>query len=77
MIEHKPNKPPKMPIMAGRDSIGATCATAVVAPVNKPADPAPAIARPTIKAVDVGATPHISDPISKIDNAARKTILTL
>lgn len=35
-------------------------------PEKIPADPTPAIARPTINATDEGATPHIRDPSSKI-----------
>ena len=60
----------------GRFSIGATCAIAVMPPVKRPADPRPAIARPTTRAVDVGATAHTSEPTSKINNAIKKTILT-
>ncbi len=64
-------------MIMGRFVIGATCTIAVVAPVNKPADPMPAIARPTTKAVDDGDVAHTSDPTSKTNNAVRKTGLTL
>lgn len=36
----------------------------------------PAIARPTMRAVDVGATPQIKLPISKIRSEARKVVLS-
>jgi len=61
----------------GRNGTGATLATAVVAPVKRPAAPRPEIARPTITAADVGATPHTKDPISKIAKAIKKTHFTL
>lgn len=38
-----------------------------------PADPNPAMARPTMSAVEVGAAPQIADPISKMATAVRKT----
>jgi len=40
---------------------------------NVPADPNPAMARPTMSAVDVGAAPQMADPISNIATAMRKT----
>jgi hypothetical protein len=45
--------------------------------LKTPAEPSPAIARPTIKAFDVGATPHSSEPNSKSAIAERKTTLML
>ena len=45
------------------------------APENIPAHPRPAIARPIIRAVDVGATPQTKDPSSKTPIADRKTDL--
>lgn len=47
----------------------------IMAPPNIPADPKPAIARPTMKAVDVGAAPHTTDPSSNRPMAAKKTHL--
>lgn len=38
-----------------------------------PALPRPAMARPTMRAVDVGATPQIKEPSSKRNRAVRKT----
>jgi hypothetical protein len=36
-------------------------------PAKIPAEPIPAIALPTIKAVELGDTPQMRDPSSKID----------
>jgi len=47
------------------------------APEKMPAASSPAIARPTMSAVDEGAAPHISEPISKQVIASRKTSLML
>ena len=44
-----------------------------IAPEKSPADPTPAIARPMISAVEVGATPQINEPTSKMKMAVRKT----
>ena len=46
-----------------------------VAPEKIPAEPSPAMARPTINAVEVGAAPQTADPISKSAMALKKTIL--
>lgn len=39
-----------------------------------PAQPMPAIARPIMRASDVGAIPQIRDPNSKIAIAIKKTV---
>jgi hypothetical protein len=44
-----------------------------IAPVNIPADPKPATARPMIRAVEVGAVPQTKEPISKIPKAIKNT----
>jgi hypothetical protein len=44
-----------------------------IVPENIPADPKPATARPTIRAVEVGAAPQTKEPISKIPKAIKKT----
>jgi hypothetical protein len=41
------------------------------------APPAPAMARPAIRAVDVGATPQINEPNSKTETANRNVHLIL
>lgn len=45
------------------------------APLKMPAEPAPEKARPTMKAIEVGATAEIKEPISKMSRAARKVSL--
>lgn len=47
-----------------------------IAPEKIPADPMPAIARPMISAVDVGAAPQITEPSSNKAMAVKKTTLT-
>jgi hypothetical protein len=42
-----------------------------------PADPSPAMARPTMKATELGAAPQMAEPTSKRKMAARKLALTL
>jgi hypothetical protein len=43
-------------------------------PEKMPAEPRPAMARPTMKAVELGAAPHIADPISKTIMLRRKAL---
>jgi hypothetical protein len=45
------------------------------APEKIPADPMPAIARPTMSALEVGAAPQTAEPISKMAIAVRYTYL--
>lgn len=45
------------------------------APLKMPADPVPEGARPTIKAIELGATAEIREPTSKMKRAARKVSL--
>jgi hypothetical protein len=40
-----------------------------IAPLKMPAAPTPAMARPTIKVVELGATPQIKEPTSKMNRA--------
>jgi hypothetical protein len=47
-------------------SLGAEFARMVKPPPRIPPPPIPAIARPIMRAADVGATPQIREPISKI-----------
>ena len=54
---------------------GTDCATITTAPENIPADPIPAIARPIIKVVEVGAAPQRADPASKMTVADTNTHL--
>lgn len=47
----------------------------VIAPEKIPATPSPAMARPMMRVVEFGATPHINEPNSKITTAAMKNHL--
>ena len=61
----------------GRFSRGTVLDKIRSAPVNTPAAPNPAMDLPMINAVELGATPQINDPISKMDMAAKNTYLML
>jgi hypothetical protein len=65
---------PMIPVKTGRLFGVATNAIIVKAPLPMPADPAPEIARPTINALEFGATPQIKLPISKMKTEIRKDI---
>lgn len=47
------------------------------APEKMPAEPTPAMALPMIRAMDDGATPHMSEPSSNMPMAMRYTHLML
>jgi hypothetical protein len=47
----------------------------VKVPERMPAQPTPATARPTTRAVEVGAAPHMAEPISKMMMAIKYTHL--
>jgi hypothetical protein len=49
------------------------CVKITVEPEKMPAEPVPAMARPMIKATDVGAAPQRVEPTSKIPMEMRKT----
>jgi hypothetical protein len=70
-----PNMEPMRPIKRGRLCRGMTWVIMTVAPFWMPADPIPAMARPTINEVELGAAPQTAEPISKITTAAKKSIL--
>jgi hypothetical protein len=55
---------PMRPVYIGRFVSGTVFATIMRAPEKIPALPSPAMARPTIRAVEFGATPQIKDPSS-------------
>lgn len=60
----------------GRSWSGTAVATTTKLPVKTPALPNPAMARPTIRVMEFGATPHNSDPNSKKNIANRYDFLT-
>lgn len=72
-----PYIPPAKPIYVGRFARGEVWVMMSRAPENIPAEPDPAIARPTIKAVDEGATAHIKLPSSNTAMVDKKTNLML
>jgi len=75
--EDKPNTAPTTPCSTGRLFKGTTYVTTVMIPLNIPAEPSPATARPTINALEVGAEPQMIDPISKIPIHIKSTVLIL
>lgn len=48
-----------------------------IAPEKRPAEPAPAMALPTMKTLELGAAPQIAEPISKTTIADKYTFLGL
>jgi hypothetical protein len=61
------------PVYDGLDRRGTEFAMIKIAPEKSPAEPTPAMARPTIRAVDVGAIPQMKEPSSKMNRAVMKT----
>lgn len=57
---------------AGLLSNGEIMVTVTSAPLKIPADPAPERARPTMKAIELGATADTREPTSKMKRATRK-----
>lgn len=64
---------PMKPVYIGRFRSGTECARMIKAPEKIPAHPKPAIARPTMRAFEVGETPQTKDPSSNIPIAAKNT----
>lgn len=58
----------------GRFARGTICAMIIVVPEKIPAEPIPAIARPTTKAFEFGAPPQSADPTSNMVIAIRKIV---
>lgn len=46
----------------------------IMTPEKMPAPPNPAIARPRMKAMEFGAAPHITEPISKTATVNKKVL---
>jgi hypothetical protein len=65
MTDEIPKTAPKSPWNIGRFASGIVCTMMTMVPENRPAEPRPAMARPTMRAFEVGAEPQIADPISK------------
>lgn len=60
-----------MPVKIGLLTKGTAYAMMTRAPEKIPADPTPAIARPMMRATEVGAAPQTTEPISKMKIADR------
>jgi hypothetical protein len=61
----------------GRRCSGIIMDRIVMEPENRPAVPMPEMARPTMKATELGATPLMRLPTSKMNMAVRYVYLTL
>lgn len=70
-----PQTAPITPVNAGRFANGTDLAIMMRAPEKIPDPPTPAIARPTIKDIELGLAPQIADPTSNISTAATKVHL--
>ena len=73
--EATPNTAPLKPIYKGLFSSGTVCIIKITDPAVIPAEPIPAIARPNMKAVELGAAPQTAEPTSKRKIADKKTSL--
>ena len=65
MIDAIPCTAPIKPIHFGRSLKDKESVMIMILPPKIPADPIPAIALPTMKAVEEGAAPQTREPISK------------
>ena len=68
-----PKAIPKMEVKIGRLRRGTSGSVIIIPPENIPADPSPAMARPMMKAAELGAAPQSADPASKMTIERRKT----
>ena len=71
-----PHTAPMIPVNAGLFGRGTDLAMIMSAPEKIPAPPIPAIARPIIRATELGLAPQIAEPISKINTAPTKVHFT-
>lgn len=72
-MDEIPNMEPMRPIYMGLFSNGNICVRMTEDPEKMPAEPMPAMARPMMKAVELGAPPQRAEPTSKMTVAIRKT----
>ena len=63
--DETPKAIPKSDVKIGRLRRGTSGMMTIIPPEKIPADPIPAMARPIMKVVEVGAAPHMADPASK------------
>jgi len=77
MTEAMPKTAPMTPVYIGRLWRGTALTSITIAPENIPQEPRPAIARPAMKAFELGAEPQITEPTSKIAMQLSQTTLGL
>lgn len=75
MTELTPNTVPKIPWNIGLFRSGTNGIMMIITPEKMPAPPRPAMARPRIKAIEFGAAPQTTDPISNSATAIRNTLV--
>jgi hypothetical protein len=64
---------PKREVYIGRFRRGTSGSMIIMLPVKMPAEPRPAMARPRMKAIEVGAAPQSAEPTSKTTRNMMKT----
>jgi hypothetical protein len=74
MTDAMPKTIPNMPWKAGRRCRGIMGIMINRQPEKMPAEPRPAMARPRINTVELGAAPQIAEPISKTMMLKRKDL---
>ena len=67
------NVRPNIEVYMGLLRRGTSGSMIMADPEKMPAAPRPAIARPTMKAIELGAAPQTAEPISKMIMENRKT----
>lgn len=65
-----------IPVKAGLFASETDLAMMINAPEKIPAPPIPAMARPTMRATELGLAPQMAEPTSKINTAPTKVHLT-
>ena len=71
--DDNPKAIPNIEAKIGRLRSGTSGSMTIIPPEKMPAEPRPAIARPMMKVVELGAAPQSADPASKITIESRKT----
>ena len=73
VIDANPNIALRPPLYLGRDCSGTMMLISMKAPHAIPAPPIPAIARPTMRALEVGAVAQTIDPVSNTATSMKRT----
>lgn len=74
MTDARPKTIPKMPWNMGLLCSGIMGIMTIIAPVKMPAEPTPAMALPAMSTGELGATPQMSEPISKMRMLPRNAL---